>query len=46
VPNQNGAPAIVGAYCVTDLAENPLQGVALRQRRAQGMKGIDAGHGE
>ncbi len=46
VPDQNGAPAIVGAHRVTDLAEDPLQGVALRQRRAQRVKWIDARDGE
>src|SRR5205823_9130511 len=42
VADQDRAAAAVGAQRVTDLAEDSLQGIALRQRRTQRVKGIDA----
>ena len=42
VADQDRAAAAVGTQRVTDLAEDPLQGIALRQRRTQRVKGIDA----
>ena len=46
VADQDRAAAAVGAQRVTDLAEDSLQGIALRQRRTQRVKGIDAGDRE
>ena len=46
VPDQDGAPAIVGTYPCRISRKNALQGVALRERRAQRVKWIDARHGE
>ena len=42
VPDEDRTAAGVGAYRVAHLAEHPLQRVAFRQRRSQGMPGIDA----
>src|SRR5215472_8849529 len=46
VADENRAAAAAGAHRVADLAEDPLQRVALRDRRAQRVMRIDAGHRE
>ena len=42
VSDQDRAPAVIAAHGMADFAKDPLQGVALGQRRPQRMKGIDA----
>ena len=44
--DENRTPAAVGAYRVADLAEHPLQCIALRQRRAQRVVRVDPGDRE
>ncbi len=46
VADQNGAAAVVGLQLMAHLPEDALDGLALRQRRAQGMVGINAGDAE
>ena len=43
VADQDGAAALVGAHRVTDLAEDSLQRIPLRQRRTQRVMRVDAG---